>query len=165
MKDKFQKVLNDYYDKKISLDDFISNIQYLHREKFRIDSEYLKTELHPKLQEILPQLIKKVEKKTNLVYYGIYNSLAEDNTDLKKYVVKFQHSYYFEVYIEFSVGQIISKGSGENETFRFEDDNKIHIWVSTGTCHACWGEYDLDDENLMNDVLSAIIRFNKDYTY
>jgi hypothetical protein len=165
MKDKFQKVLDDYYDKKISLDDFIYHIQYLHREKFRIDSENLKTELHPKLQEILPQLIKKVEKKTSLVYYGIYDDFEDRKTELKHYMIRFQHKFYFSLYIELSFGQFGSKGSGEYEEMYIHDDNKVHLCISTPSCQAVWCECDLNDKKLMNEILSAIIQFNNDYTY
>ena len=165
MKDKFQKSLDDYYDKKISIEDLIYNIKLLHREKFRIDTEDLKLELHPKLQEILPELIKRVEKKTNFVYFGIYDSLAVDNTELKHYEVRFQHVYYFGMSIDICVGQIISMGSGENETFRYNDDNKLHIGVNTDSFGAVWGEFNINDKNLLNEILKSIIKFHEDYTY
>ena len=159
MKEKFQGILDKYYDKIISLEEFIFNINLLHREKLRIDTESLKSKLHPKLQEILPELIKKVEKKTNLIYYGIVDGIKDKDPDLHHYYIEFQHVYSFKTMVDISVGQC---GSCSGKYF-VRDDNKIHLGVYTPGFQAVWGECNLNDKNLMKNLLSSIIKFNEEY--
>lgn len=94
MKKKLQNIVEKYDSEKITLEELIYRLHIYDREQFKIKTGYLIPELHPALQKMFWDFILEVEKKTNFVYYGIYNGL-EGRTDLKHYHVKFQHKQYF----------------------------------------------------------------------
>ena len=154
-KEEFIKTLDDYYDKKISLNDFIYNIKLLHRIRFADDSKDLINVLHPAIKDIMPKLIEDVESLSNLVFYGILT-----NKNIEHYRIRFQYLNYSEVYIEFSVGNVGSNSS-TNEYYVSDGEN-IHLCMSDGSCQAVYGECEIKQKNLYLDLLSSIISFEYD---
>jgi hypothetical protein len=160
MKKKLQNIVEKYDNGKFSLDELIYRLKIYDREQFKIKTKSLIKELHPALKLMFWDFIKKVEDQTNFVYAGIYNGL-EGNTNLKHYHIKFQHGWYFEIYFDFCYGIAGSSGSGKQSKYYVDYDEKIHMGACDGSAEFVYGEFPVDEENLMKDLFERIMDFNE----
>lgn len=153
MKKRLQNLVEKYVDGSFTINDLIYNLKIYDRQLLRIKTKYLIKELHPTLQSIYWDFIKKVEEKTNFIYSGIFSY----KNNLKHYHVKFQHKQYFSVYIDFSYGVSVSCG----DKYWIEDDSMIHVGACDGSAEFVYGQYSINDEKIVENLLNRIIDFNE----
>jgi len=158
---KLSEVVKWYEDGDSNLESFIFNVRINHRNVNTIKTNYLRDQLHPELQKLYWNFIKKVEDETHMAYYGIEDTLADKNTDLTNLVLTFQHYTNFKTTFNISYGSVISCGSGEYETFRFEDNGEVRLWITTPSCHASYGELRIYGDKFEEELFDRIKHFDE----